>query len=51
MQLADPDIYQSMPPEELDETLARAGRLRKRLNDAEESWIQAAEALETLIGS
>ena len=50
IQLADPDIYQSMPPEELDETLARSGKLRKRLNDAEESWIQAAEELEALIG-
>jgi ATP-binding cassette subfamily F protein 3 len=47
--LADPEIYQRMPPEELDDTLARSGKLRKRLIDAEESWLQAAEALEALL--
>lgn len=47
--LADPETYQAMAPDELDQTLASSGKLRKRLHDAEESWIQAAEELETLL--
>ena len=45
-QLADTETYQSMPPEELDELLRRAGHLRRKLEETEERWLAASEALE-----
>jgi len=44
--LADPEIYQGLPAEELDALLAEAGTLRRRRDEAEERWLEAADALE-----
>lgn len=44
--LADTDIYQAMPAEELDELLATAGKLRSRLEQTEEQWLTATAELE-----
>ena len=46
--LADPDIYHKLPAAELDELLAESGRLRKKIEAAEQSWLTASEALENL---
>ena len=46
--LADPDIYRSLPADELDALLAEAGRLRRDLTSAEEAWLEASEELEAL---
>jgi ATP-binding cassette subfamily F protein 3 len=46
--LADPDVYHRLPAEELDDLLARSGKLRKRISDAEEAWLEASEDLELL---
>ncbi len=46
--LADPEIYQTLPAEELDGLLAESGRLRGRLAKAEEAWLTASEELEAL---
>jgi len=46
--LADPDIYNNLPPAELDQLLAEAGRLRKRVEAVEQSWLTANEELERL---
>ncbi len=46
--LADPDIYHSLPAAELDELLAESGRLRKKMDAAEQSWLTASEELENL---
>ena len=46
--LADGDVYRSLPPEELDDLLSAAGRLRKRLDATEQAWLSATEALEAL---
>jgi ATP-binding cassette, subfamily F, member 3 len=48
--LADPEVYHELPPAELDELLAEAGRLRQRLERAEHDWLEASEALEQLAG-
>jgi ATP-binding cassette subfamily F protein 3 len=48
--LADPDIYQSLPADELDALLAEAGKLRRSLERAEEAWLAASEELEGLMG-
>ena len=45
-QLADSDTYQNMEPDALDELLARAGRRRSRLEQLEEDWLHASDALE-----
>ena len=45
-QLADPQAYQTLPADELDDLLAKAGRYRSRLEKAEEDWLLASEALE-----
>ena len=44
--LADPEIYQTMPAEELDALLARAGRRRDKLEQIEQEWLEAVEQLE-----
>ena len=44
--LADPATFSELPPDELNEQLARAGRLRQKLEQAEEAWLEAAEAFE-----
>ena len=44
--LADTDTYQSLPAEELDELLAKAGRYRSRLEMVEEQWLEATTDLE-----
>jgi ATP-binding cassette subfamily F protein 3 len=46
--LADPEIYRSLPAAELDELLAEAGRLRKKMDATEQSWVAACEELEEL---
>ncbi len=46
--LADSDTYHSLPPEELDELLKTAARLREKRDGAEESWLEQSEALESL---
>ena len=46
--LADTETYQSLPPEELDELLRSAARLRNRRDDAETDWLEQSEALESL---
>jgi len=46
--LADPDSYQGLPKDELDALLAESGRLRQRLEAAEEAWLAASQTLEDL---
>jgi ATP-binding cassette subfamily F protein 3 len=46
--LADPDIYHDLPAAELDGLLGESGRLRKKIEVAEQSWLTASEALEKL---
>ncbi len=46
--LADPDVYRSLPAEELDALLKESGRLRRALEQAEQAWLEAAERLEKL---
>jgi ATP-binding cassette, subfamily F, member 3 len=50
-QLADPDIYHTLPADELDALLAESGRLRRELEAAEQAWLEASEALESLAES
>ncbi len=44
--LADTDTYQAMAADELDELLAKAGKLRGRLEETEEHWLSAVAELE-----
>jgi ATP-binding cassette subfamily F protein 3 len=44
--LADKTTYDQLPPAELDELLKDAGRLRQRLEQAEEEWLEASQILE-----
>ena len=44
--LADPDIYQTLPADELAELLAESGRLRQAMEQAEHDWLETSEALE-----
>ncbi len=46
--LADPDVYQSLPADELDELLAASGKLRKKRDDAEQAWLTTCETLESI---
>jgi ATP-binding cassette subfamily F protein 3 len=46
--LADTDTYQNLPPDELDELLKTAAKLRSRRDDAESSWLEKSEHLESL---
>ncbi len=46
--LGDPDVYHSLPAEDLDSLLAEAGRLRQSLERAEEGWLEASTELESL---
>ncbi|MEQ8860645.1 MAG: ATP-binding cassette domain-containing protein [Pseudomonadales bacterium] len=46
--LADPQVYQNLPAEELDALLAESGRLRRTLEIAEEGWLLASAQLEEL---
>jgi ATP-binding cassette subfamily F protein 3 len=46
--LADPEIYRSLPADELDALLAESGRLRAKLEAHERDWFEAQEALEAL---
>ena len=46
--LADPDVYQDLPPDQLDQLLAHAGKLRRSLEHTEQDWLAACEALERL---
>ncbi len=46
--LADTETYQNLPPDELDELLKSAARLRSRRDAAETDWLQQSEALEAL---
>jgi ATP-binding cassette, subfamily F, member 3 len=46
--LADPDVYHALPADELDALLAESGRLRRELEAAEQAWLEASEALESL---
>jgi len=45
--LADPDVYHQLPADELDVLLKEAGRLRRKLEAAEEAWLEASAALES----
>ena len=47
-QLADSDIYHTLPAEELDALLARAGRYRQRVEQAEERWLELTDELEKM---
>lgn len=44
--LADPDVYSSLPPEELDALIRQAGALRKKRDNAEQDWLTTCEELE-----
>lgn len=44
--LADKNTYDQLPPAELDDLLKDAGRLRQRLEQAEEEWLEASQILE-----
>ena len=44
--LADKETYDRLPPTELDKLLKDAGRLRQRLEEAEEQWLETSQALE-----
>lgn len=44
--LADPDIYATLPADELDALLASAAKKRGRLEETEDAWLQASERLE-----
>ena len=46
--LADTETYKSLPPDDLDELLKAAARLRSRRDDAETDWLEQSEALEAL---
>jgi ATP-binding cassette subfamily F protein 3 len=46
--LADTETYKSLPPDDLDELLKAAARLRRRRDDAETDWLEQSEALEAL---
>ena len=48
--LADSDTYASLPAEELDDLLARAGRYRNHLEQTEEDWLTASAELEAAEG-
>lgn len=48
--LADADVYAQLAADELDVLLANAGKLRKSLEVAEQEWVDASEALESLSG-
>lgn len=47
-QLANPEIYNTLPADELDALLARAGRYRHRVEQAEEQWLALSEQLEQM---
>ena len=47
-QLADPEIYNKLPPAELDEMMRQAGKIRRQRETAEQRWLEASEALEQL---
>ena len=47
-QLADPEIYTTLPADELDRLLARAGRYRHRVEQTEEIWLDLSTQLEDL---
>ncbi len=44
--LADPEIYQSMPTADLDDMLAKSGKLRTSLKASEEGWLDASTKLD-----
>jgi len=44
--LADPDIYQCLPADELDALLKESHDLRKKLDDTEHLWLDVSEQLE-----
>jgi ATP-binding cassette subfamily F protein 3 len=46
--LADPEVYATLPAQELDELLASAASKRKELESIEEAWLEATEQLEKL---
>ncbi len=46
--LADPEIYNTLPADELAELLTKAGKLRQKMNNAEQAWLMASEELEQL---
>jgi ATP-binding cassette subfamily F protein 3 len=48
VRLADPDVYASLPAEELQALLTDAASKRKALERVEEQWLAASEALEQL---
>ena len=45
-QIADPDTYRESAAAELEATLARSATLRREYLDAEQRWLESAEALE-----
>ena len=45
--LADPDTFNALPADELKALLAEAGRVRGRLEAAEEAWLLKADELES----
>ena len=44
--LAEPEVYHRLPALQLDELLAEAGRLRKKMDATEQAWLIASEALD-----
>ncbi len=46
--LADPEIYTTLPADELAELLAKAGKLRQKKDKAEQAWLMTSEELEQL---
>ncbi|MEM6709278.1 MAG: ATP-binding cassette domain-containing protein [Pseudomonadota bacterium] len=45
--LADPDVYHSLPADELDALLKEAGKLRQATDAAEHDWLAVSEELES----
>ena len=45
-QLADKQTYDTLPKDELDALLKNSGRLRQRLETAEEEWLELQDSLE-----
>ncbi len=48
-QLADKDTYASLPKDELDDLLAKSGKLRAQLQHTEEAWLTASAELESIV--
>jgi ATP-binding cassette, subfamily F, member 3 len=46
--LADPQVYESLPASELDDMLAKAGKIRVSLGKTEERWLESSTRLDQI---